>query len=451
MLGRILIAGGIYSVAAAALGAYCGVFAKEKAASEKAQGKLQFLWELVIISISLYGYLYLTIIAPFGDAPDFQKMMEQLLENGFFGMYEHGGITYPPLFQYLFFLLGKVMVLFHVPIDATKPAFSFCVKLPCILCVFLMAYLVYRTVQKYAEGRKRILILFLILWNPGYLFVTGYVCQVDALYVFFLVFTVWLLMEGRLRCSYFIFAMAILCKFQAVFITPVIAFAVMDQVILKDFSGKRFFSHLGAGMAAIGCMVLSYVPFSLRISTGEVTAGGFGSNFTGTIAGFGKASQNAYNFWTLVGYNEIPQTEMFGIFSCRTWGSIFLVLLVLLSVFFYIKGKKDVSMYPMLAALLVSGTFCFAVRMMSRYLYAAPVLLGLGYARKPTGKRLANAVLMSICFYLGTTVEYLVYPWRTYERGMIVPSLLSAFSIFCFCFLVYTIWSEIRDDRCELV
>lgn len=446
MLGRILITGGIYGAVALALSAYCGVFAKEKRVSENTDGKLQFLWELVIISTSLYGYLYLTIIAPFGDAPDFEKMMERLLGQGFYGIYENGGITYPPVFQYLFFLLGKVMGLFHVPIDATKPAFSFCVKLPCILCVFLMAYLVYRTVRRHAEGRKRILILFLILWNPGYLFVTGYVCQVDALYVFFMIVTVWLLMEGRLKLSYFTFAIAVLCKFQAVFITPVLAFAVIDRVILRDFSRRRFFSHLGAGAAALGCMILSYVPFCVRFSTGEVTAGGFYSNFADTTAGFGKASQNAYNFWTLVGYNEIPQTERFGVFSCRTWSGIFLVLLVLLTVFFYAKAKKDGSMYPMLAALLVSGTFCFAVRMMSRYLYAAPALLLLGYARKPTGKRLANAVATSVCFYLETAVEYLVYPWRTYEKGMPVPALLSLFSIFCFGFLVYTIWSEIRDD-----
>lgn len=457
MLGRIVTAGGIYCVAVLALSVYCGVFTKKETGlkgtgTEETYRNHQkiFLWELVIIATSLYSYLYLTIIAPFGDAPDFEKMMHTL-NQGFYGIYQNGGINYPPLFQYLFFLWGKLIVLFGVPIDATKPAFSFCVKLPCIVCVFFMAYLVYQAAVRCAEERKRLLVLFLVLWNPGYLFVTGYVCQVDALYVFFMLLTVFLLMKGRLRWSYFTFAMAVLCKFQAVFITPVIAFAVIDQVIRKDFSWKRFFSHLASGLAAIACMGLSYVPFSVRFSTGEMTDGGFGSNFSGAIAGFGKASQNAYNFWTLVGYNEIPQTEMFGPFSCQIWSCIFIVALVILSSFFYIKRKKDVSMYPMLAALLVSGTFCFAVRMMSRYLYAAPVLLILGYACRPTGKRLVCAILMNLGFFLGTTVEYLVYPWNVYEKGMVVPAVLSFFSIVCFVFLIYTIWSEECDDRYQLV
>lgn len=457
MLGRILIAGGIYCAAVSALSWYCGIFTEketgvESAGREEAGRKSQrtFLWELVIIATSLYCYLYLTIIAPFGDAPDFEKMLKTLNE-GFYGIYQNGGITYPPLFQYLFFLWGKVIGLFGIPIDATKPAFSFCVKLPCIVCVFFMAYLVYQIAVCYVAERKRLLVLFLVLWNPGFLFVTGYVCQVDALYVFFMLLTVFLMMKGRLKSSYFTFAMAVLCKFQAVFITPVIAFAVIDQVILKDFSWKRFFEHLAAGLTAIACMGLSYLPFSFRISTGEITEGGFGSNFAGTIAGFGKASQNAYNFWTLVGYNEIPQTEKLGSVTCQTWSSIFLVALVGLSVFFYIRRKHDVSIYPMLAALLVSGTFCFAVRMMSRYLYAAPMLLFLGYACRPTKKRLLCAVLMNVSFFLGTTVEYLVYPWREYEKGMIVPAVLSAFSIFCFGFLIYTIGSEKCDDRYQLV
>jgi len=111
--------------------------------------------------------------------------------------------------------------------------------------------------------------------------------------------------------------------------------------------------------------------------------------------------------------------------------------------------KKTISkdLYPMLAALLVSGMYCFAVRMMSRYLYPAVILLFLGYAVKPTKRRLNCSVLMAIAFYIETSVEYLVYPWRTYSTELVIPYIISAFCIGCFGYLIYTIWSEIKDDR----
>lgn len=401
-----------------------------------------FIVEIIIIGVSVYLYLFISILSPFGDTTDFVEMAQRLMEGDFYGMLQEHRIVYPPLFQYFFYVLAKIMFFFGIPYDWNSRFFVFAVKLPCIICVFIMAYLTYQIAKKYVPEEKRVMVLYLLLLNPGYIFVTAYVCQVDALYTVLMFLTLYLIVERKLQLSYFAFGAAFLMKFQSVFIAPVLIFAIIDQVILHDFSWKRFWKHLLTGLTAILCMVLSYIPFIYNFQTGEFTQGGITQNFASSIQSFGKGSQNAYNFWTLVGYNQVPITESFGPFSCGTWGNIFIVLLVGLSVIFFIKKGRDISIYPMIAALLVSGMYCFAVKMMSRYLYPAIIFLILGYVMKPTKQRLLCAILFIIAFFFGTTVEYLVYPWYAYTRELILPNVISIFSIICFGYLCWVMARE---------
>jgi len=443
MLGKICIAMLIYVCVAIGIKKCCATVFKT--------ADQLFYIELAVVFIAVYIFLMFSVYRAFGDIRDFSQMMVRLTEEGFYGCYEKGGIIYPPVSQYYFWLIAKVLIFCGIPIDAELVVVTFSVKLPCIVCVFLMAWLVNWEAKKYIQHKERVLLLYLVLLNPGFIFATGYVCQVDAIYTLLIVLVIWLLIKEKRRWAYFVFGISVLFKFQTVFITPVIIFSILDQVFFTQFTWKKFWGDLVAGVGAIGLMILSYVPFVYNFQNGEFSHGGFTTNFSQTIAGFGKASQNAYNFWTLVGFNQVWQTEKFGLLSCQTWGTIFIVLLVATTSFFYMKKTISKDLYPMLAALLVSGMYCFAVRMMSRYLYPAVILLFLGYAVKPTKRRLNCSVLMAIAFYIETSVEYLVYPWRTYSTELVIPYIISAFCIGCFGYLIYTIWSEIKDDRFKLV
>lgn len=387
----------------------------------------------------------------FGDTSDFVRMMQTIREQGFYGIYESNGIVYPPLAQFYFWGIERLLDAFGIPIDVNLRIVTFFIKFPCIVCVFLMGGLLYKIAGKYMQADERVLILYLVLFNPAYLFATGYVCQVDAIYTCLMCVMVSLLVIGKLKLSYFVFAAAILFKFQSVFITPVLIFAIADQVVHKDFAWKRFFGELFTGIGAIACMFLLYLPFVYDAASGTYSGSGFLGNFSATTAGFGKASQNAYNFWTLAGYNQIPQTEMFGPFSCQTWGKIFIVFLVALGAFLHQKKKGTADRYPMLAALMISGAYCFSVRMMSRYLYPAIIMLFLGYALKPTRKRFWCALLMTVVCYLSMAIEYLVYPWNIYHKELLLPYVISFLMLGCFCFLVYVIWDETNEERCVTV
>lgn len=413
--------------------------------------KKAFFAELLILFFSLYLHLLLSIVTPRGDSVYFSKVLAHLAEGNYFNFYNEFGITYPPLFNFLCILLGRILLFLNIPFDWTRRDFIFCIKIPGILCEFVMAWIVYLLAKKYVPESKRPLALFLILLNPGYLLVTSYISQVDALFTLFMALTLYCILSKRLKTSYFCFAAAILFKFQALFITPVLIYGIISQVILENFSWKRFWQHLLTGLTAIACMLASYIPFIYDFKTHSFSEGGLLVNFTSSVASYGKASQNAYNFWTLTGYNLIPHSNLFGPFSCNTWGTLFIILLVLLSGWFFLRNMKNTTTYPMLAALLVSGVYCFATKMMARYLYPAIILLIIGYAIKPTTKRFICALSFSIALFLCTGFDYLVYPWRTYHSGLILPYIISAYVVLCFFYLVYVLWQETKvpDQSCR--
>lgn len=209
--------------------------------SSNISSKKIFAAELIILFISIYLYLYLSILSPNGDSVFIKNLINSLTYEGFSGFYDNAGITYPPLFNYLYYVIGKILIMCGIPLSWTYRSFIFVVKLPCICCIFGAIYIIYRNVQKNIPENKRILPLFLMLFNPGYILVTAYICQFDALYSLFVLLTIDLLLNHHLKMAYFTFTASILFKFQALFIGPILLLAIIDQVILNNFS-ETFFS-----------------------------------------------------------------------------------------------------------------------------------------------------------------------------------------------------------------
>ena len=105
------------------------------------------------------------------------------------------------------------------------------------------------------------------------------------------------------------------------------------------------------------------------------------------------------------------------------------------------------DLYPLLAAFLVAGVFCFSVRMMSRYLYPAIILLIYACILRPTKKRLLCTVAFSLAFFCNVWCDYMVYPYSAYHNGLFLPYIFSFYTVLCFLGLTYTIADEIVRDR----
>ena len=407
---------------------------------EKHEGRL-FLAELLMILFASFFSLKLASYSSFGDAGDFQNMMEAFADGSIRGLYARGGISYPPLFWLIYYIVYLAMQLTGIPIDAGMRAFVFAIRFPCILMEFLVVWLCCRCMEN-GEGKqgRECLVCYLSLMNPAVLFTTAFVCQVDMLYIGFLVFTVYLLAKKKLITAYFCFAASVLLKLQAVFLTPLVLLATAWQVFGNGICWRNFWKKLTGGLLAIAAIFVSYLP--LLPQNGGTGQGGFWNNFTSSIQSFGKGSQNACNFWMLVGFNQVPVEEKFGLLSCHAWGTLFLVLLVVavIVLFWHRKGVYDV--YPLVAAVLVAGTYTFAVKMMSRYLYPVVFLLLSAFVLKQTKGRFWCALLYSALYILVVGMDYLVYPWTEYHRGLAEPYLVSAVAVLAFFLFFAWVWKE---------
>lgn len=403
-----------------------------------------FLIEVMIFSVSLYLNLTFGIFNYSGDSAYFISVVNRLSgeSHPFAGLYANSGIIYPPLFYYLYYPISKFITGLHIPVSNESQVFIFCIKFPAIVCEFAMAYLLYRMAKRTLKKEQVIPVLLLTLLNPAFLFVTAFISQVDAIYVFFVFLTVWLLYHHRLKSAYFAFAAGIMFKYQTIFITPVVFYAIIHDVFLHDFNWKKFWSNLLCGLSAIFSMFLCYLPFVWNRTNHAMYEGGLFSNFTNSVQSYGFASQNTYNLWTLLGYNFLSHELSFGPLTCHMWGTLFIIAIVILSMTAFCIYREDTGRLPLLAALLVSGTVCFATRMMPRYLYPAVILLILAYVIRPTIPRFTCAASFTICFFLLTFSDYIIYPQWKFSNELIWPKAVSVYFILCVAFLIYTIFKE---------
>jgi Gpi18-like mannosyltransferase len=401
---------------------------------------------LLILTAALFLRLPCMLLNHDGDLQYFMNASEEFLNQGFFGFFGRWNIVYPPLFEYLLFLIGKLSSLLGITFIYGSKLTTFLFKIPGVLFDLLTGWILYRITsrQKRCQETLGLTLSLLYLFSPVTILDSAYIGQVDSIYSFFTLLTVYLICTKRLELSYFAFAAGFLLKYQIIFITPVLIFGIVNQVVLTDFSWKRFFHHFKIGLTAIGCILLSYLPFIYQPSTGEFRPEDLLHTFGNSLGSYGRASLNAYNFWTLIGYNLVDEKASFGPFSCSVWGTIAIVALVCASIFLFLKYRKDASSYPMIGAFLIFGMYCFSTKMMGRYLFPALGLLFLGFILKPNRTRFLCALLPTNLLFCCIALDYLYYPYSAYRPELLMPRILSVLVLGCFGFLVWTMAGEIR-------
>ena len=404
---------------------------------------------LLILTAALFLRLPCMLLNHDGDLQYFMNASEEFLHQGFYGFFRRWDIVYPPFFEYLLFIIGKLSSALGITFVYGSKLTTFIFKIPGVLCDLLTGWALYHMAHsrwaklQYAETLGLTLSL-LYLFSPVTILDSAYIGQVDSIYSLFMLLTVYLICTKRLELSYFTFAAGFLFKYQIIFITPVLIFGIIHQVILTDFSWKRFFHHLWTGLAAIGCILLAYLPFLYQPSTGEFRPGDFFLTFGNSLGSYGRASLNAYNFWTLAGYNLMDENTAFGPFSCRTWGTIVIAALVCASIALFLKYRRDTSAYPMIGAFLIFGMYCFSTKMMGRYLFPALGLLFLGFVLNPNRQRFLCALFPTNLLFCCIVLDYLYYPYSAYRPELLMPRIMSVLVLGCFGFLVWTMVGEIR-------
>ncbi|MCI8308526.1 MAG: phospholipid carrier-dependent glycosyltransferase [Lachnospiraceae bacterium] len=363
--------------------------------------------------------------------------------NCFFGWSDavfHNGITefysmegfndYPPGYMYVLWVIGAVKNL--LGLDSFTPASILLVKLPAMICDLLIGYVIYLIAKKYTKVQNAILFSALYMFNPSVIINSATWGQVDSVFTLFVLLMCYFVTEKKLTASYFVFAIGILVKPQALIFTPVLIYAIVDQVFLNDFDVKKMFKELGLGLLAIAMLFGLAAPFGLS----DVLA-----QYVDTMGSYEYASVNAYNMWTLFGQNWQSQDTMFLFMSYKQWGMFFIVAIVAVSALFCIRNKESESKYYLTGAFIVTAMFILSVRMHERYMYPALALLLAGAVVKRNKKFfIAYGVLSFVHFLNVFHVLFYYTPEEYYNNDhsiIYITAFLSVAAFVYFCVVIF--------------
>lgn len=370
------------------------------------------------------------------DMGCFSYWADSVYKDGFGNFYNAGTFAdYPPGYMYILWIVG----LFRHLIPGLSVG-TVALKMPAMLCDLATGALIYKLARKRFNEKTSLYFVCLYIFNPVMLMDSAMWGQVDSIFTLCLAIMITLVAEKKLIPAYYVFALGILIKPQTLVLTPILILAIIDQVILHDFSVKRFFKHLGLGLLAIFAMYICVLPFDFdvywvnfaadpigfwtqkgmehpeAVATFLPTNGGLvqaSSNlfvraaqafwgvvtlYAGTLVSYEKVTVNAYNFWEVFKLNWHSQSEVKWGLPCSTWGTIFVVLICLLAVVIFVLNRKreNPSKYFILGAMISIGFFTFSVRVHERYMFPAFILLLLAYLYQPRKQYFILYVLLTV-------------------------------------------------------
>ena len=359
------------------------------------------------------------------DTACFASWADRMFQVGPAGFYSPDVFTdYPPGYMYLLYPIGALRHLFQIPYYSKLHLVL--LKLPPILCDLGCGWLLYREAGKKCNVSQAAVLCAAYLFNPAIVLNSSLWGQVDAVFMLpILCMCLWLTRE-KLVPAYISFAAAFLIKPQALFFTPVLLAAMIDQLILKDYSVVRLLKNLAYGVITLCGTALLCVPFGLD---------NVWEQYFSTVGSYPYASVNAYNFWTLAGLNWASQSGTFMGVPYYIYGYVTIFAAVTFVILIGLHHREDMEKYPLMGAFLVSAIFVFSVRMHERYLYPAIVLLLLAYLYKPSRQLYFCYGGLSLMHFYNTAHVLYFYDPHNYNGRAPILVLVSLGTLAMTCLL----------------
>ena len=253
------------------------------------------------------------------DMNSWQAWSARLTDVGPSNFYTPGYFAdYFPGYLYLLWILGLIFKIFSSQIFSSE----FAVTLKIITNIFDIgtAFLIYKIVLKYNSSWAKPAGVF-YLANPALIFNSSIWGQVDGILTFFLVLSVYLLVEVKNLLFWSITtSIAILIKPQALAILPLI-FVYM----IRHFPLKKVV------LAVIGILtlpILISIPFFPQNPLFDLM-----NLFKNTAEGYKYTSLYAFNFWSIVGWWK-SDIDLWFLTTHQIWG----VFLYFISIFINTMG-----------------------------------------------------------------------------------------------------------------
>jgi dolichyl-phosphate-mannose-protein mannosyltransferase len=267
---------------------------------------------------------------------------------------------YPPLNVYIFWTFGSLarwLSLFGTP------AIVYVLKLPSTLFDTATAGLIFIFLRRRLSFDTSLITTSFYAFNPATIFNASIWGQFDAIYTFFLVLSLMLILDSRPMLSVASFTIAVLAKPQSIAIAPLIVFLIVKRRSLKTVATSVF--------ASVAAVLVVSAPLSLNNLSSFLV-----DIYLKGYSGYPYTSANAFNLWALAGlWKSDAQTLLcLNLFQI---GWIMFGVLTAFSLYYLYKASKspqktghtlDVSVLFTAFALLF-GFFMLLTRIHERYLF----------------------------------------------------------------------------------
>lgn len=364
------------------------------------------------------------------DISCFGAWAHRICEVGPAGFYDPDVFTdYPPGYMYVLYLVGAITRIFDIPY--LSGLHLLLLKTPAILCDMAAGILLYKTAKKKLPDTGTLLLSLMYLFNPAVFINSAMWGQVDSVFTLALLIMCLSLCEQKLLYAYVSFGIGVLLKPQMFIFAPVLLVGILRNVFLRDFSAKKLLHNLLQGALTLLGIVLVCAPFDIS----KVIA-----QYASTLASYPYATVNGYNFWGLLGLSWTSQDTPFLFLSCKTWGIIVILLIVLISFIIGVKSKEDNTCYFLIGAFIIVTMFVFSVRMHERYLYPALILLLFAYLHRPARQLYFCYGAFTVLHFYNTAHVMFFYDPSNYDRKAPAILLISAGMVLCACYFYYVLY-----------
>lgn len=341
------------------------------------------------------------------DIACFQGWAVALADNGLSSFYTSGMFAdYPPGYMYILWFIGEICKLFQI--STYTSAYILLIKLPAILADLISAYFIYYFAQKKQFPNHISLALMAIFaFNPVFVFLSGGWGQIDSFLTLLLLIFIYLYTRDAIIPAGIIFGLSILIKPQALLFAPLFLSVYVVRMVRLG-TKKQWAPTLLSVLSAFVVIFLLALPFQGTQRLDWV----LGKYFS-TATSYPYASVEAFNLAALLGGNWTNASNTVFVFSYQTWGTIFLVGILVISIVAYIKfNSNNKSALLLISAFYMSAIFTLAHYMHERYLFPALPMLLFAFIFLKDRRLLISYSCFSISMLLNVLAAYFVavYP-----------------------------------------
>ncbi|HIJ59590.1 MAG TPA: phospholipid carrier-dependent glycosyltransferase [Nitrospirae bacterium] len=392
----------------------------------------------LLLSTSLLKIIlsYLTTGFPV-DLITYKAWSDLLVKKGLSEFYYSGYfVDYPPFYMYVFYVIGLLRHLFNIPYDSQL--FVLLLKLPSLLAEAMSVLLLYKVSKETGIKIGSVyMILILFTLNPVLIINTCLWGQVDSFLTFFIVLSLVLLQQKRLFFSAIFFTISILTKPQALMYSPLFLFYLF-------LSKPDYKECIKALIASIITAFVIILPFSINHGPYWIV-----NIFKNALVQYPFATLNAFNIHALFGNNWSPVMDKWIIFSFKTWGTIFILLITITSAYLFIKSKHIL----IIALFIVLSVFMFSTEMHERYMVPSFLLFSMVYVftKDTTILYLFTGFTITNTFNLAYTLMLAHHGIYHLSPDDIILRAFSLFNLILYCLTVKKIINLLFEDKSEVL